>query len=366
MKRAVPILITIGIAAAFVWTLWFLYQKSREEPVVYETRAPAVKDLVEKTVATGAVVPRREVAIKPRVSGVLREVHVEPGEHVEAGALVAEIQIIPDMVSLSRAESSREAARISYESAERELERKRRLYEQSVISESELDAAKVEHDLRKQELEAAEDNVALIREGASTRSGHVSNRVHSTVGGMVLDVPVEKGESVIETNTFNEGTTVALVADMTDMIFEGQVDESEVGKLEEGMELEIRVGALENRTFAGVLEHIAPKGEEEEGAIQFAIRAGIADAPEVFLRANYSANADIVLERREQVLAISERLLQFDEGAPYVEVESGPQQFERRDVEVGLSDGLHIEIASGLDEGDRVKVPKMSGRRRAM
>ena len=364
MKRLIPMLIGLGVVGAFGSTLWFLYQKSQEEPVVHETEAPAIMDILDKTVATGAVVPRREIAIKPRVSGVLRTLHVEPGDHVEAGTLLAEIQIIPDMVSLSRAEASREAARISFENAERELERQKRLFEQRVVSESALDAARLDFDLKRQELEAAEDSVALIREGASTRSGHVSNRVHATVAGMVLDIPVEEGESVIETNTFNEGTTIALIADMTDMIFEGQVDESEVGKLEEGMELAIRVGALDNRAFEGTLEHIAPKGVEQEGAIQFRIRAGIHEAPEVFLRANYSANADIVLDRRDQVLALSERLLQFEDGEPFVEIETRPQQFERREVEVGLSDGLHIEILSGLAEGDQVKVPAQLGRRR--
>jgi HlyD family secretion protein len=362
MKRAIPIVIGLAVLGAFAWTLWFLYQKSQEEPVVYETDAPRVMDLVEKTVATGAVVPRREVAIKPRVSGVLKRLHVEPGDHVEAGALIAEIQIIPDMMSLSRAEASREAARISFRNAERELIRQEELFAQSVISESTLEATRLDHDLKKQELEAAEDSVALIREGASARSGHVSNRVHSTVAGMVLDIPVEEGESVIETNTFNEGTTIALIADMSDMIFEGQVDESEVGKLEEGMELAIRVAALDNHRFEGVLEHIAPKGVEQEGAIQFRIRAGIRDAPEVLLRANYSANADIVLDRRDQVLALAERLLQFHEGEPFVEVQTRPQQFERREVEVGLSDGLHIEIVAGLAEDDLVKVPPAPGR----
>ena len=210
----------------------------------------------------------------------------------------------------------------------------------------------------KEELSAAEDNLALIREGARKKAGRTTNTlVRATVPGMVLEVPVEEGDSVIEANTFNDGTTVATVADMDEMIFEGKVDESEVGKLREGMDLELTIGAIEEERFNANLEYIAPKGVEENGAIQFEIRAALELRPDVFVRANYSANADIVLDRREDVLSIQESWLQFDGDQPYVEVETAPQTFERRDVETGLSDGITIEILSGLTQEDKVKDP---------
>jgi HlyD family secretion protein len=360
MKRAIPIVIGIVIVGAFAWTLLFLYNKSQAKPVVYKTEKPFVTDIVKKTVATGAIVPRQEVEIKPRVSGVIEKLYVEPGEYVERGALVAKIQIIPDMVALSRAESAVESARINFKNAERELNRSEDLYERSVISQAEYDKARLEQQLRKQELDSSEDNLQLIKRGASSRSGKVSNQVRSTVEGMVLEVPVKEGESVIESNTFNAGTTVAFVADMNDMIFEGKVDESEVGKITEGMELAIRIGALDNQSFKGKLEYISPKGAEEEGAIQFEIRASLERRKDVFIRANYSANADIVLDRRDDALAIHESVLQFDKDGKqkFVEVETSPQVFEKRPVKVGLSDGINIEVVSGVTKDDAIKVPE--------
>lgn len=357
MKRIiVPLVIGFGIVAAFVLTLGFLYMKSQEKDVTFETETPFVADIVKKTVATGAIVPRQEVEIKPRVSGVIVELHVEAGEIVKSGDLIAKIQIIPNVVNLNRAEAAVKAARISFQNAERELIRHKDLYEKQVISQAEYQRAQVEYDLKKQELSAAKDNVQLIREGASRGSGKVSNLVRSTVDGMITDVPVELGESVIEANTFNPGTTIAFVADMKDMIFEGHVDESEVGKIKEGMELAIHIGAIEDRTFKGTLEYIAPKGADVEGTIQFEIRAAL-ETPEddVFIRANYSANADIVLDRRDDVLAIHESVLIFEDDKPFVEVETAPQVFEKRAVKVGLSDGINIEVLSGVDKDTKIK-----------
>jgi HlyD family secretion protein len=182
--------------------------------------------------------------------------------------------------------------------------------------------------------------------------------VTSTVDGMVIDVPVKLGVSVTESNNFNPGTTIASVADMGDMIFQGKVDESEVGKVKEGMKLKIKIGAIENQEFDGDLEYIAPKGVQAEGAIQFEIKASIVPREGVFIRAGYSANADIVLERRDKVLAVREALLQFEDEKPYVEVETAPQIFERRDVKVGLSDGLNIEILGGIDKDAKIKKPQ--------
>jgi HlyD family secretion protein len=361
MKRLVPFLIVVLIIGVFAGTLLFLYRKSQEQPVVFEIQQPLVTDIVKKTVATGSLVPRQEIEIKPRVSGVISKLYVEPGQVIAKDALIADIQIIPDMLDLNRAEAAVSSARINFENAKRELERNRSLFQRSVISDAELSRFQLDFELRKQELSTASNNVALIKNGAISRSQKVSNQVRSTVVGMVLEVPVEEGESVIESNTFNAGTTVATVADMTDMIFLGRVDESEVGKLREGMELSILIGAIEDERLRGKLEYIAPKGVATEGVIEFEIRAAIEPRDGVLVRAGYSANADIVLDRRDKVLAINEGLLQFEDGKPFVEVETGPQTFEKRPVEVGLSDGINIEVLGGLEQSTKIKKPLPEG-----
>jgi HlyD family secretion protein len=357
MKRFVPFLVVSTIALAFVGTLVFLWQKSRAKPVSWKTQKPYVADIVKKTVATGAIVPRREIAVKPRVSGVVEEIFVEPGQLVKEGAPIAKIRIIPDMVSLNSAESAVSTARINLANAERELKRNTELHKSGVVADTDYQRLQLDYDLRRQELDSAQSNLQLIKEGASRKTGKVSNVVTSTVAGQILEVPVKEGESVTETNTFNAGSTIASIADMSDMIFQGKVDESEVGKIKEGMELQIKVGALQDRIISGKLEHIAPKGVSTDGTIQFEIKAAIQAPSDVFVRAGYSANADIVLDRRTQVLAIRESLLQFQDGKPYVEVEVSPQKFERRSIEVGISDGVQIEIKSGLDKEASVKDP---------
>ena len=358
MKRLIPITIVLIVFGAFLATLWFLYQKSQKKPVEFETESPVISDIVKKTVATGALVPRKEVEIKARVSGILTRLHVEPGQKIVHGDLIADITIVPDMASLNRAESEVKAASIALDNAKRELERNRGLYEQSVISDAELARYKVDFALRKQEYDAAAANLQIVKEGATRGASKQANtKVRSTVDGTVLDVPFREGASVIESNNFNPGTTIALVADMGDMIFQGQVDESEVGKLETGMALDIKVGALEDHVLRGKLEYIAPKGVAAEGVIKFEVKAALDAKEGVFIRAGYSANADIVLDRRDKVLAISEGLLQFDDGKPFVEVETALATFQRRNVEVGLSDGILIEIRSGVNKNDKIKKP---------
>lgn len=358
MKRALPLVIGLIIVFAFGWTLLFLYRKSQAKPIVYETTTPTKSDLVKKTVATGAIVPREEIEIKPRLSGVISKLAVEPGDYVKKGDLVAEIQIIPDSVSLNRAQASVKQAKISFDNARSELARHQGLFEQKVISEAEVTARRLEYQLKKQEYDAAVSNLQLVREGATRSAGQQANtEVRSTVEGMVLSVPVKIGESVIESNTFNAGTTIASIADMNQMIFQGKVDESEVGKIKVGMALDVRIGAIEKQTFKGELEYISPKGVMEEGAIQFEIKAKMQMEQGVFIRAGYSANADIVLDRRTQALVVDEGVLQFDKGKPFVEVETAPQTFERREIETGISDGIKIEVKAGLEETDKIKKP---------
>jgi HlyD family secretion protein len=355
MKKVVVTLILLAFLAVFVGTVMFLYGKSQEPPVVYETDEPFIADIVRKTVATGSIVPRREIALKSQVPGVVEALYFEEGDSVALGDLVAKIRLIPDMIRLNDAEAALEAARINHEDALRELDRHRELFEQELISDFEYNRLKLKVRLVTQQVESAENNLELIREGSAKRSGNVSNLVESTVEGMVLDIPVKEGTFIIETNSFNAGTTIASVADMGEMIFEGRVDESEVGRINVGMDLILSVGAIESELFDAKLEFISPKGEINQGAVKFDIKAAIELKDSTFLRAGYSATANIVLEKRDQVLAIREGNLIFDDERTWVEVMVGDQEFERREVHTGLSDSINIEILEGLSAGEKIK-----------
>ncbi len=355
MKRVFIVITIIILFALFGGTGYFLYQKSEEPEVVYEIDSVFVADIVKKTVATGSIIPRREIEMKSQVSGVVDKLFVEAGDKVKMGQLVARIKIIPDVVMLNQAESNVKTAKINFQNAQIELDRQKKLFEDNVISEVEYNQFFLDFKLTQQALDAAENNLELIKEGASKKSGTVSNLVTSTVEGMVLDVPVKEGSFVIETNTFNEGTSIATIADMNEMIFEGKIDESEVGKLKENMELILNVGALENVNFAAFLEYISPKGVEENGAIQFPIRAKVSLKSDQFLRSGYSANADIVLDKRDSALAINEANLIFEDNKYYVDVHKGNQVFEKKEIQTGLSDGINIEIVSGLEKGEQIK-----------
>lgn len=363
MKRLLPIFIVVLCIACALGTLYFLWSKSKARPQPTRVEGLEQKDLVKKTVATGAIVPREEVEIKPRVSGVLEELFVEAGAPIKAGDKLARIRIVPDAASLQRAESGVQAAKIAFDNARRELDRNKALFNQGVIAEAELARFQTELALRSQELASAGQGLQIVKEG-QTRGGNskLSNVVvTSTVDGMVIDVPVKVGFSVIESNNFSPGTTIAIVADMGDMIFLGQVDESEVGKIKVGMPLDIKVGAIEKEVFEGKLEHIAPKGKEIDGAIQFEIKAAVTPKPDVFVRAGYSANADVVLDKRSNVLAIREALVQFDDGKPFVEVEVEKGVYARKDIKLGLSDGIYAEVLEGLTKDQKVKQPGNAG-----
>lgn len=355
MKKIFLILLVLIIAAVFIGTAVFLYQKSQEKPVIYETASAFKTDIVKKTVATGSIKPRKEIEIKPQVSGVVDKLFVEAGEIVKKDDLIARIQLIPDMEHLSSAESRLASARINLRNAKLEYDRQKVLFEDGLIGELTFKKFLLNYELQQEAVSSSENTVDLIREGASKKSGNVANLVRSTVEGMVLVVPVKEGTFVTETNTFNQGTTIANVANMRDLIFEGKLDESEIGKVRVGMELILNVGAISGKTFDANLEYVSPKGMDDQGTIKFEIKAAVGIQEDLFLRAGYSANADIVLDRREQVLAINEGNLITEDGKSYVEVEVGPQEFERTEIQTGLSDGINIEILGGITEQTKFK-----------
>ncbi|NQV53721.1 MAG: efflux RND transporter periplasmic adaptor subunit [Flavobacteriales bacterium] len=359
MKSIIRIGFGVLLLGLFVWTLWFLYQKNQEEPVVFETQSPITRTIIKKSVATGSVVPRNETFIKPQISGILQTIYVKPGDIVKEGDLIAKVKVIPNMVSLNNAENRVNRAKISLNNAQMDYDRNETLANDKVISEAEFQQFQISRRQALEEVNAAEDALAIIKEGVSKKSASSSNTlIRSTVNGMILDVPVEEGFNVIEANNFNDGTTIASVADMDNLIFEGMIDESEVEKLELGMELIMTIGAIEDNEFTAILEYISPKGIEEEGAIKFEIEAAVKTDTNHFIRAGYSANANVVLERVDEVLSIDEGLITFEEDKTFVEVETEEQKFEKREIQTGISDGIFIQITSGLTSEDKVKVPQ--------
>ncbi len=300
-----------------------------------------------------------EVLIKPNISGVIEEVFVEGGDYVKSGDLLARIKVVPNLNALNDARNNIDEARIALEDQKRNLDRQKGLFEKGVVSKVDLERAQVSFDQAQQAYSAANKRYDIVKTGTTRGYGNAANTmIRATVSGMVLDVPVEVGNQVIESNNFNEGTTIAAIADVEKMIFEGKVDESEVGKITEDLPLEITVGAIENKVFDAILDYIAPKGKEENGAIQFEIKGTLRKQDTVFIRAGLSANASIILGRADSVLAIKEALVQFDPKTkkPFVEIETGEQNFERKDIELGISDGIFVEIKSGVSKEDKIKV----------
>lgn len=359
MKKSVTIITLLILVIAFGGSMYYLYQKNAEDPTVYETELPSKQNIIKKTVATGSILPLEEVLIKPNISGVIEEIFVIGGDYVKSGDLLAKIKVVPNLNALNDAKNSIDEARIALEDQKRNINRQKGLFDKGVVSKVDLERAQVSFDQAQQAYSAANKRYDIVKTGTTRGFGNAANTmIRATVSGMVLDVPVEVGNQVIESNNFNEGTTIAAIADIEKMIFEGKVDESEVGKISEDLPLEITVGAIENKIFDAVLDYIAPKGKEENGAIQFEIKGTLNKQDTVFIRAGLSANASIILGRADSVMAVKEALIQFDDKTklPYVEIEKGDQQFERKDVELGISDGIFVEIKSGISEDDKIKV----------
>ncbi|WP_299127369.1 efflux RND transporter periplasmic adaptor subunit [uncultured Winogradskyella sp.] len=373
MKRTKTIILLIIIVVAFGAALFYLWQKNQEDPITYASESATEQTIVVKTVATGSIVPKEEVLIKPNISGVVEEVYVEAGEYVKQGDLIAQIKVIPNVSNLTNAKnniaSNRTAlqtAEINFKTQKAIYDRQKELFDKGVIAANEFDQVNNTYLQAKQQVEQARisvnqarQNYDIIKTGTTSGLGNIAQtQVRATVSGMVLDVPVKAGNQVIEANNFNEGTSIASLANVKKMIFEGKVDESEVGKIKEGLPLEITVGAIENEKFDAVLDYIAPKGVAENGAIQFEIKGTLKQIDSIFIRAGLSANASIILDKAEKVLAIKEALVQYDKETkePYVEIEVGDQKFERKDVDLGISDGIFVEVKSGISKEDKIKV----------
>ena len=362
-KKFFKIAVLLLVAFLFIWTFVFLYQKSQPEEVIYEIVTPEVADLEKTTVATGKIEPRDEVLIKPQISGIIAEVYKEAGEHVKAGEVIAKVKVIPELGQLNSAESRLRLAEISARQAETDFSRLKQLYDEQLISREEYEKAEVSVKQAREELLTAKDNLQIVKEGISQSNASFSSTlIRSTIDGLILDVPIKVGNSVIMSNTFNDGTTIATVANMNDLIFRGKIDETEVGRIHEGMSVKLTIGALQNLAFDAVLEYISPKGVEENGANLFEIKAAVNAPDSVVIRSGYSANAEIVLERLKQTLAIPEGSVEFsgDSTFVYLLTAEQPQQFRRQQIEVGMSDGIKIAVKGGITANDRIRGNKVS------
>lgn len=373
MKRTKTVIILVVIVGVFATALIYLWKKNQEDPITYTTEQPTEETIIVKTVATGSIVPKEEVLIKPNISGIVEEVYIEAGEYVKSGDLIAKIQVIPNVSTLTSArnniasnQTGLQTAQINLQTQQGIYDRQKSLFDKGVISANEFEGIKNTYLQTKQSVEQAQINVTsarqnydIIKTGTTAGMGNIAQtQIRATVSGMVLDVPVKAGNQVIEANNFNEGTSIASLADVKKMIFEGKVDESEVGKIKENMQLEITIGAIEDKKFDAVLDYIAPKGVAENGAIQFAIKGTLKSIDSTFIRAGLSANASIILDKVENVLAVKEALVQYDRETqkPFVEIEVGDQKFKRKDVELGISDGINVQVISGIKKEDKIKV----------
>ncbi len=358
MKKVLKIAGLALLGLLVIWTFVFLWQKSRPKKIVYNIEEAKVANIEKRTVATGKVQPRNEVLIKPQISGIISELYKEAGDRVNAGDIIAKIKVIPDMVNLSGAESRVSRAKLAAEQSQRTFARDKELYEKNVISKEDYEKSQLQLSNDREELRSAQDNLSLVRDGITKSSASYSTTLaRATVSGTILDIPVKVGNSVIQSNSFNDGTTIASVANLSDMLFVGKIDETEVGKLSEGMPMEITIGAIQDRKIPARLEYVSPKGVEESGAILFEMKAAMEMPSDIFIRAGYSANADIILDKRENVLSIPESSVEFSNDSAFVYTlkKEDPQEFDRKNIKIGLSDGINIEVLDGLKKNDKIR-----------
>ena len=364
MKKYFKYILMALVAVIFIGTFVFLYIKSQPQPEVYDEFTLQRMDIRKTTVVTGKIEPRNEVNVKPQISGIITEILKEAGETVQEGEVIAKVKVIPDMGSLSAAQSRLRLAEINRKQAQTDYDREKTLFDKGLVAADEYD--KIAQALRqaREEVDAAQDNLEVVRDGVSKSNASASSTlIRSTITGLILDIPVKVGNSVILANTFNDGTTIATVANMNDLIFRGNIDETEVGRLSTGMTMKITIGALQDLKFDARLEYIAPKATDQNGANQFEIKAAVnLPSNATNIRSGYSANAEIVLAEEKNVLAVQESAIEFDGDDTYVYVikgEGDKQTYERRKVQTGISDGINIEIRSGVKPNERIRGPKM-------
>lgn len=357
MSKRAKIILGIVVVLFVIIVIW-LKKKNETSIEVFKTETAFKANIVKKTVATGKVIPLEEIEIKPQITGIIDKIYLLEGTKVKKGDLIATVRVVPNEQSLISAKGRVDNVKIRLKNAEIAYKRNKALYDKGVVSAADFEQIELTFDQAKQDLINAENDYKIIKSGSSGSGGFANTDIRAQISGTILEIPVKEGDQVIQSNNFNAGTTIASIADMSKMIFEGKVDESEVSKLVSGTDIQVSLGAIEEKKFPAKLDFIAPKGTEEGGAVQFTIKATITLDDNYFVRANYSANADIVLEKKDSVLSIKEALLRFDKKTekPYVEVKVGDGQFEKKELELGVSDGVNIQVLSGITADDELKI----------
>jgi len=361
MKKVLKTSGLVLIGVFVIWTFYLLWKKSQPVPVVYEIIEAVKKDIVKQTLATGDIEARTQVELKPQVNGIIEELRVEAGDVVRAGDVIAIVKVIPDMSQLNQAQGKVETSTVDLDEKEREFRRTEALFKKGVVSREEYDKSKAAMDEARQNLITAKSQIEVITTGASSRSGAVNTtRIFSTMNGTVLSVPVKVGSPVSGISMYSAGTTVAKVGDLSDLIFKGNIDETEVAKLKVGMEMLLQPGSMQDVRIPAVLEYIAPEGELKDGTKMFEIRAS-AKAPEgITIRSGYSVNAVIILARADDVLCVNETAVQFEGDDTFVykltsAEDAGTQTFEKVPVKLGISDGIYVQIQEGVTEGMKIR-----------
>ncbi len=346
------------IAVAFIAVLIWFGKMNSKSTVVFETEQAFKATITKKTVATGTVVPLEQIEIKPQITGIIDKIYLLEGAKVKRGDLIATVRVVPNEQSLISAKGRVDNAKIRLKNSETQYKRNKVLFEKGVVASQDFENFELTYQQAQQELKNAENDYQIIKSGSSGAGGFTNTDIRAQITGTILEIPVKEGDQVIQSNNFNAGTTIASIADMSKMIFEGKVDEAEVGKIQNGIDLDITLGAVQDKKFPAKLNFIAPKGTEQNGAVQFTIKADVTLDDNYFLRAGYSANAEIILQKKDSVLSIEEALLQYDKRTdePYVEVKTGENEFEKRTLKLGISDGINVEILEGITMDDEIKI----------
>ena len=348
----------ILLILGFLFAIAYFVRTNSKSAIEYETTNPFISSIELTSVVTGKVIPEDEVEIKPQLNGIIEKILVEEGDTVQNGQLIAVIKVVPDERSVYGAQAQVTSSKLNLENGEKQLNRAKELFAKQIISQQEFEDAELRYNSAKENLKAAENDLEIIMNGSVAGSSTANTNIRATLSGTILEIPVEVGDQVIAANNFNAGTSVAIIADLSQMIFEGKVDEAEVGNLTNGMKIIVTMAAIPDKEFDANLKFVAPKGTEEGGAVQFKIEAELTLDDDTFVRAGYSANGALVVNSKTDIMVIPEAVLQFDRRTqqPYVEIEISDQNFERRELETGLSDGIKVEIISGIEMTDKIKI----------
>lgn len=374
-KKAIYIVLGLLFAVALFSGIGYLVKSNSKESEAFLTRKPSYQNMEDKVMATGKIVPKEEIEIKPNIAGIIDKILVDEGDKVTAGQLIATVRIIPNIADVNNAQQEVvnsqlqiSNAKLNVDNMQKQYAMQEKLFKQGVISKQEYLNSQQQlytqqQTLRNanQQLATAQKRLQIVKTGATPElQGLATTQIRSKAAGTVLEVPVKVGSQVIEANSFNAGTTICSIADLNSLIFQGEIDEAQAGKLKQGMDMKIVIGALQNKTFPGKLTMIAPKGKDNLGTIKFPVEGDVTNPNNEYIRAGFSANGEIVLKSEKNALLLDESLVQYEKkngkDTPFVEVKQKDGKFKKVYVKLGASDGINVQILSGITKDSEVKV----------